>query len=123
MPDVAPLFPETRAKYPWTPDMGEISGFGGGYEETCRNMLYGALAHLDEHCATPEEKTQAVTSFVEQIHSSFPTQEHPLENAIMDACKDDCTGAMHGAVVSHLLYIIKNGWDKWSSKMIEHNKE
>jgi hypothetical protein len=38
-------YPTTRAKFPWTDKMGEISGFGGGYEETCRNMLYGFLAY------------------------------------------------------------------------------
>ena len=103
--------------------MGEISGFGGGYEETCRNMLYGALAYLDEHCATHEKKKQTVKLFFDQLRSDSPTQEHPLEKAIMDACKDDCTGAMHGAVVSHLQCIINNGWDKWAAKMVEHNKE
>ncbi len=36
-------------KYEWTDDMDEISGFGGGYEQDCRDMLAAALAWLDAH--------------------------------------------------------------------------
>ena len=35
--------------YSFTPDMREISGFGGGYEQTCRNMLIAAVEWLDAH--------------------------------------------------------------------------
>lgn len=35
--------------YEWEPGMGEISGFGGGYEECCRAMLKAALEWLDAH--------------------------------------------------------------------------
>ena len=39
-----------------------------------------------------------------------------LDSAIMDGI-DDCTGAMHQAVVSHIFYIRKNGWDKYVEEM------
>src|SRR3990172_9009853 len=39
------------AKYIFTPAMGEISGFGGGYEKTCRTMIDMGLRWCD---ANPE---------------------------------------------------------------------
>jgi hypothetical protein len=36
-------------KYAFTNNMKEISGFGGGYEETCRKMLIAAVEWLDDH--------------------------------------------------------------------------
>ena len=40
---------DTTGKYAFTPEMREISGFGGDYEQTCRNMLAAGLRWLDEH--------------------------------------------------------------------------
>ena len=39
----------------YTKDMGEISGFGGGYEEACRKMV---LAGLDWFDANPDADPQ-----------------------------------------------------------------
>ncbi|KKM61294.1 hypothetical protein LCGC14_1533190 [marine sediment metagenome] len=33
----------------WTDDMGEISGFGGSYEESCRAMVLAGIEWLEEH--------------------------------------------------------------------------
>ena len=122
MPEVAPLYPETRAKFPWLPEMGEISGFGGGYEETCRNMLYGALAYLDEHCTTQEEKINAVAKLVDDLRDRN-YKNNGIEKAIMKACENDCTGAMHNAAVSHLMFLTKNGYEKYKNELIEREKK
>ena len=42
-------------KYTFTPDMNEISGFGGDYEACCRRMLSAALEWLDAH---PKDKPE-----------------------------------------------------------------
>ena len=35
--------------YRHSPDMGEISGFGGGYEILCQDMLNAGVVWLDRH--------------------------------------------------------------------------
>jgi len=43
--------PIRDSKYKYTDDMGEISGFGGGYEQTCRNMV---IAGIESFESSPE---------------------------------------------------------------------
>jgi hypothetical protein len=49
-----------------------------------------------------------------------------LSKIICNVCPD-CTGAMHQAVMSHLMYISANGLDKWKNELkkqeIEERKE
>lgn len=37
------------AKYEYTEGMGEISGFGGDYEQQCRAMVIAGVEWFDEH--------------------------------------------------------------------------
>jgi hypothetical protein len=89
-----------RAKYAWQPGMGEISGFGGGYEAACLDMLYTGLAWLDAHpgAALDDETRKS------------------LDKAICAACPD-CSGAMHGAVMSACGFVLRNGWAKYVAAM------
>ena len=104
-------------KYEWTPEMGEISGFGGGYEKTCRDMLLAGLRWLDEN-PNAEPKFKGVYGLISDDNEDAKA----LSYAITAVC-DACTGAMHQAVVSHCLYIRKNGWDDYVKRMTERGQE
>lgn len=84
-----------RQKYPWPHGMGEISGFGGGYEDACRTMLYAGLATLEAHPAWNEKA---------------------MDKALI-AVEPGCSGAMHGAVMGACRYIHRNGWEKYVEAM------
>lgn len=105
---------DIRAKYPWTPGMNEISGFGGGYEEACRNMVYAGLAWLE---TKPDANLRATTyRNVYGILNAESDDAKALEAAVMAACPD-CSGAMHQATMTACLFIAKNGWAKYVEAM------
>ena len=102
-------------RYSFTPDMGEISGFGGGYEQTCRNMLIAAVERLDAH---PEADPQfhgfkGIYGVIQEDNEDAKA----LSKIVVGASGGDCTGAMHQAVISSALYIKKNGWEKYKAEM------
>ena len=103
-------------KYVFEEGMGEISGMGGGYEQECRDMLKAGLEYLDAH-------PNSVPKFhgykgVYGLISEDNEDAKALSKALMDVAKD-CTGAMHQAVISSILWIWKNGWDEYVKKMEE----
>lgn len=117
----APIVTQRPTKYLFTPDMGEISGFGGGYEQTCRNMLAAGMEWLDEHpSANPCFK-----GFKNVYGVVFDENDDAkaLSAAVVAGSGDDCTGAMHQAVVSHCLAIRKNGWDWYCGEMRKPDDE
>ena len=116
MPEPEPrVVPQRDTKYLFTPDMGEISGFGGGYEQTCRNMLATGLEWLDAHPdADPSFKGM---KNVYGIIVDDNDDAKGLSEAVVSGSGGDCTGAMHQAVVSTCLFIRKNGWDRYCEEM------
>lgn len=101
--------------YEFTEKMGEISGFGGGYEVTCRAMLKAGLKWCDEN---PEADPQFhgyknIYGIVQEDNEDGKA----LSNVVVEESGDDCTGAMHQAVISSILFIRKNGWDKYVEQM------
>ncbi len=103
--------------YEFTPEMGEISGFGGGYEETCRAMLKAGLEWLDAN-AEADPQFHGYKN-VYGIISEDNADAKALSKAVVEAAKDDCTGAMHQAVITSILWIRKNGWEKYVERMSE----
>lgn len=101
-----------RTKYPWTPDMGEISGFGGAYEAACLRMMYAGLAWLDARAETNAPAPTLEARVPAGVYGLFdPTSDDAkdLEKAILDEVPD-CSGAMHQATMSICFYVAKNGW-------------
>jgi hypothetical protein len=101
--------------YEFTPEMGEISGFGGGYEETCRKMLKAGMEWLD---ANPKAEPQfhgykGIYGIIEEDNADAKA----LSDAVVAGSGGDCTGAMHQAVIGACLYIRKNGWDSYVREM------
>jgi len=109
---------DVRAKYAWIDGMGEISGFGGGYESACRDMLYAGLAWLE---TKPGADLQAsIYRNVYGILNADSEDAKALEKALMQACPD-CSGAMHQATMSAVMFIAKNGWAKYVDVMTERS--
>ena len=101
-------------KYEFTAGMGEISGFGGGYEEVCRRLVINGTTWLDEN---PEANLefkgyQGVYGIIE-ADSKDATSLHTA----MTEGEDDVTGAMMHACTHHVLAIKEHGWDDYVSKM------
>lgn len=101
--------------YEFTPEMGEISGFGGDYEAACRKMLKAGMEWFDAH----PEADPKFTSF-KQIFGLITEDNDDakaLSAAVVDASGGDCTGAMHQAVINHCFFIHRNGWERYVEEM------
>ncbi len=106
--------------YEFTPEMGEISGFGGGYEEACRTMLKGACEWLDSH-PDADPRFHSYQN-IEGVISEDNQDAKSLSKATTKLV-DDCSGAMKQATISAALWIHKNGWDAYVTKMSKRQKE
>lgn len=110
-------------KREWKESMGEISGFGGGYEAVCRAMVLAGVEWMENN---PDKKPRFrgfEGVFGLAIEDNNDAKE--LEKAMMDAevwhngekiqdrVGDDCTGAMHHAAINHIMWCARNGWDEY----------
>lgn len=95
-------------EYVFTEDMAEISGFGGGYEDTCRQMVVLGLNWLKEH-PTAEPQFSGYKGIYGIIHDDNQDAKDLLK-AMTDGV--DCTGAMVQATVGHVMAIhSRSSWD------------
>lgn len=136
---VCPGQEAVRAKYPRPPSVGEISGFGGGYEATCLNMMYAAVQVMDPkkgpilrrynklQAAYAKAKKAGDLKKAEQVKPTFARVLGPLdsyvEKAMMEACHNDCTGAMHGAAKMHAFQAVILGPKEYVRQLVEHRKK
>lgn len=107
-------------KYAFTPLMGEISGFGGGYEQACRDMLKAGMLWLDAHPeANPKfSGYKGVYGLINEENDDAKA----LSAALLEAAPD-CSGAMHHAVTMHCMAIKTHGWAYYVAKMSEKDPE
>lgn len=103
------------SKYEWRDGMGEVSGFGGGYEATCRAMVAAGVEWSDAHPeASPQfQGFQGVYGVLMEDNDDAKS----LSEAVVAAANGECTGAMHQATIGHVLFIRKNGWEKYVEEM------
>lgn len=104
-------------KYQYTPEMNEISGFGGGYEAVCRKMVIAGLEWADmKGDANPswKESPNIVGITIDENEDA-----KAMQKVMFAAADNDCTGAMMQAAMNHVLYVLKNGWDKYVARMTE----
>ena len=96
----------------------DISGFGGGYEATCQKMLRNGITFLEEH---PDFSFAGYRQYtgIYGVCTAEDDQSKALDVAIMKNI-DDCTGAMHQAVVNHLAHIHRLGYDGWLVEAEKH---
>lgn len=93
---------------------GEISGFGGDYEMACRQMLLAGIRWLELH---PDSEPKfagykGIYGVIEETNKAAESLSSVVGNAI-----EGCTGAMHQAVISTVLYIRKHGVTKYVEEM------
>ena len=99
-----------KSKYQFTDKMGEISGFGGGYEEACRAMVVAGLEWCDKHPKADISYKEYKNIYGLTTGESDDCKK--MEDA-MSAVNDGCSGAQMQACKSHIMFIRKNGWDKY----------
>lgn len=97
--------------YEYTKEMREISGFGGSYEAACRAMVVAGLEWLDERAEADPKFSTYENIF--GIIKSENDDAKALREVMSKAANDDPTGAMMQATIGHVLWIKKNGWDKY----------
>jgi hypothetical protein len=117
----------------WSDDMGEISGFGGGYEAVCRSMVLAGIAWIDEHpTADPHFRGyKGVYGVISEDNDDAKQLVEAMMNApvffegakIQEHVKDDCTGAMHHASCQHVMAYKKLGWDEYCKQLRGREKE
>ena len=102
--------------YEFTDEMGEISGFGGGYEETCRMMLRAGMEWWDAHPqANPVFKGfRNVFGLITEENDDARALTAAIEAG---AGEGGCTGAMHQAVVNACMFIKGHGWPAYVEEM------
>lgn len=101
-------------KYKFTDKMHQISGFGGGYEDVCRQMVIKGVEWLEKH-----PKANLSVKTYKNVYGLTDAQSQDakdLEKAFLEG-NDDVTGAMVQAVWGHLYFIKKNGWNKYIKEM------
>ena len=106
--------------YEWQENMDEISGFGRSYEAACRAMLKSGLDWWDTFPDSDPKYQGYKNVFGVCIDNNNDARD--LDIAIqMGAHSIDpnsgMTGAMHQAVVSHIMYIHQNGWEEYVKLM------
>lgn len=125
----------------WTADMGEISGFGGGYEAACRAMVKAAVEYWEEQDRlenAPElqmARASGTQKHFDPLYRGFKgvfglmesdnADAKALDEAMMNATLADGvtvreagpTGAMHQAAVSHVFAFRKLGPDEYRKQL------
>ncbi len=109
------------SKYRYTEGMSEISGFGDGYEATCRAMVIAGLEWMDDN---PEAKPE-YKEYKDIYGITYDENEDAkkLQQAMLEASNNDCTGAMMQASLWHVMFANKNGWEKYTEQMLERAED
>ena len=99
----------------YTEDMREISGFGGAYEQTCRDMVIAGVEWLNAH---PDEDPKfshspAIYGIVNEDNDAAKA----LSEVVLAVTDGGCSGAMHHASILHILQIKHLGWEKYCEIM------
>ena len=125
----------------WTPDMGEISGFGGSYEEGCRLMVKAGVEFWEaqdaSHARGEREKFDPHYRGYKGIYGILTDSNDDakaLDRAMLDAPitvdgetttigKYGATGAMHQASVGHVMAFHRLGAEKYCAELREREAE
>ncbi len=94
----------------------DISGIGGSYEWGCQIMLQAGLEFLKAHPDFHFDYRQ--NPHIIGVATTDTLWGKELDKVLWDASEKfgkqyGATGAMHQFVVNHLMFIQKNGYEKW----------
>lgn len=108
-------------EYKHTPDMGEISGFGGGYEEACQNMLHAGVAWMiEKKVGSNDIKAHTFEGIYGLITSDNKTAEELEQTIGRAAGEGGCTGAMVQAVMTRCIWIASHSWEEYCKELRWH---
>jgi hypothetical protein len=105
--------------YKHTPDMGEISGFGGGYEANCQTMFDAGVKWVMDNKVSVNDIKAHTYSGVYGLVIPDNDVAKALDKVITDSV-DDCTGAMVHAVTLRVAAVARLGWDEYCKQCREH---
>jgi hypothetical protein len=112
--------PGTITKYQFTKDMAELSGFGGGYEQACRNMVVAGCEWFDKH-KRANPKFEGLKNIYGLTFSKSKSAKS-LEKAIIKVNKG-ATGAQFEKSLQHVFYIQDAGWEKYVKESKKQKKK
>jgi len=93
----------------------EISGFGGHYENACQRMLSIGLEWIKDKPLSIWEGVYSYKGIFGILHTT--DKFHKLEERWEEIAP---SGAMHQAVLQHLYYIHKYGYEAWLNNFKDH---
>jgi len=99
-------------KYPEGADY--ISGFGGGYEKCCQDMVLAGLAWLDENPDAKPEFTQFQNIY--GLTADENEDMKKLQKAMLTV-DSGATGAMMQASTNHVLAARELGWEEYLKQL------
>lgn len=103
--------------YRHTPDMGEISGFGGSYEKGCQDMLEAGVKWVVAHDSAELRASEFKGVYGLLMTESDDAKE--LSELVVEVTGGECSGAMHHAVMSRLMWIAEHGWSEYVEEVRE----
>lgn len=101
--------------------ISDISGFGrtSGYEHGCQTMLQAGVDWLRN-----KKKVNLKVKTYKNIYGVLEPKSKDakeLSKVICKAVDNDCTGAMHQAVMGHLFFITNKGLEKWKEEVTNND--
>ncbi|HET6717110.1 MAG TPA: hypothetical protein VFG90_08255 [Nitrososphaeraceae archaeon] len=110
-----------NSKYIWTPEMREISGMGGSYEDSCKRMIIAGLEFWDTQT---ESFNPRYKGFKDVYGICMDDNEDAKKlSDVLITTVSGCSGAMHQAAISHIFFIKRNGWEKYKQEMMSKEKK
>jgi hypothetical protein len=103
--------------YDYTDRMDEISGFGGGYEASCRAMVKAGLEFWNQQGEDFDPHFRGWKG-VFGLFMEDNDDAKALSAAVV-AAVPDCSSAMHQAAMSHIFAVRQLGWDEYVRQMEE----
>jgi hypothetical protein len=106
---------ESVQRYEWTDEMDEISGFGGEYEESCRQMVTAGLKWLERNDGPATEFSMGDNVFARIDEEAEATDE--LRTHMASAVDMDPSPSMLHLCVKHTLYAHEIGFEAYVTRL------
>lgn len=109
------------SKYSYPENARELSGFGGGYEESCRKMVVAGMEWIDAHpnCDLSYKEFEGIYGMTTDESDDMKEMQTQMNIVINNAA----SGAMMQCCSGHIMFAHKNGWDKYMEEMTSEEKE
>jgi len=105
----------TAARYEWTEGMAEISGLGGEYERTCRQMVTAGARWLGENEGPTVQLSESenVTVRIDDRNG----RKEKLRAYMVESADVEPTASMLHVSMKHALYADGIGWEAYVSRL------